>query len=482
DYMMMVIYDGDLDAPVSWFLGNDQTNNWYGIRNQNGEEGFRCFTHDAEHIMKAAERTLGGVVNRTGPYIAGLYFQHSNPQWIHQRLMLVPEYRLRFADHAHKHLFNGGLLTADAAIGRFLARAQQIDMAIIAESARWGTSTLNKDTWQSAINNEVSNFFPSRSGVIISQLKNTRLWDGDVVAPLYPSVGALSFNQHGGSVHKGFSLTMSAPVGSSYIYYTLNGSDPREPLTGNAVGTQYAGPITLSKSVHVKARVLYGGTWSALNEAIFAIGPVVENLRITEIMYHPKYTGDPNDPNEEFIELKNIGPNTLNLNLVKFTEGIHFTFPDVELASGEHIVVVKEHTAFEAKYGTSVNTAEGQYTGSLANDGERIRLEDAIGRTILDFEYGDDWYPITDGGGFSLTMIDPSASAMYGSDEGMVAHWKFDDGSGGTAIDSVGTCDGILVGDTTWTAGRIGTALSFDGYGDYVAVDGGVDALAGNSF
>ena len=40
---------------------------------------------------------------------------------------------------------------------------------------------------------------------------------------------------------------------------------------------------------------------------MFAIGPVAENLRITEIMYHPEDTDDPNDPNEEFIELKNIG-------------------------------------------------------------------------------------------------------------------------------------------------------------------------------
>ncbi|MHC4736489.1 MAG: lamin tail domain-containing protein, partial [Planctomycetota bacterium] len=162
----------------------------------------------------------------------------------------------------------------------------------------------------------------------------------------------------------------------------IDGSDPREPWTGNVVGTQYTppNPITLNKSTHVKSRVLNGGTWSALNEAIFAIGPVAESLRITEIMYHPRNTGDPNDPNEEYIELKNIGPDTLNLNLVRFTEGIDFTFPDIELDRDERVVVVKDQSAFEAKYGTSVNIT-GPYTGSLANDGERIKLVDAIGRT-----------------------------------------------------------------------------------------------------
>ncbi|MHC4543373.1 MAG: lamin tail domain-containing protein [Planctomycetota bacterium] len=182
-------------------------------------------------------------------------------------------------------------------------------------------------------------------------------------------------------------------------------------------------PITFDKSTHVKARVLDGITWSALNEVIFAIGPVANYLRITEIMYHPLNTGDANDPNTEFIELKNIGPDTLNLNLVKFTEGINFTFPDIELDRDERVVVVKDRSAFEAKYGTSVNIA-GQYTGSLANDGERIKLVDAIGRTILDFEYEDDWCPITDGDGFSLTMIEAIDGDLYGWDEGLIAHLK----------------------------------------------------------
>jgi hypothetical protein len=234
--------------------------------------------------------------------------------------------------------------------------------------------------------------------------------------------------------------------------------------------TEYTGtPLTFDMSTQVKARVLDGITWSALNEAVYAIGPVVENLRITEIMYHPLNTGDPNDPNTEFIELKNIGSVTLNLNLVKFTEGINFTFPDIELDPNEFVVVVKDRNAFEAKYGTSINIA-GQYTGSLANDGEKIKLVDALGRTILDFEYKDGWHSITDGDGFSLTIIDPGDSTIYGSVKGLFSHWKFDDGSGTTATDSIGTNNGTLSGNPTWTAGRFDGAISFDGTDDYVSV------------
>jgi hypothetical protein len=164
---------------------------------------------------------------------------------------------------------------------------------------------------------------------------------------------------------------------------------------------EYTGPITLPHSAVVKARVLDGNTWSALNEAVYAVGPVAENLRITEIMYNPP------EPNEEFIELTNIGTEAINLNLVSFTNGIDFTFPNVELASGQYIVVVQDRDAFEAKYGGNINIA-GQYSGRLDNAGERITLEDAIGRTILDFSYKDGWRSITDGEGFSLTIIDPT--------------------------------------------------------------------------
>ena len=244
--------------------------------------------------------------------------------------------------------------------------------------------------------------------------------------------------------------------------------------------TQYAGAINLDKSTLVKARVYDNGTWSALHEAAFAIGPVAENLRITEIMYHPKDTGNPGDPNEEYIELKNTGASTLNLNLVRFTEGIDFTFPDMELGPDECVVVVKDQTVFEAQYGTSVNVA-GVYTGSLANNGERIKLVDAIGQTILDFQYKDGWYPITDGDGFSLTMIEPDDSAVY-SHVGLTAHWKLDDGAGSSiAVDSAGTNNGTLIGDPTWTTGRIAGALSFDGAGDYVSV-APIAALTGSSF
>jgi hypothetical protein len=48
-----------------------------------------------------------------------------------------------------------------------------------------------------------------------------------------------------------------------------------------------------------------------------------------------------------------------------------------------------------------------------------------------------------------------------------ISHWKFDEGSGTTAYDSVGNNHGTIYG-ATWTTGRFNVALSFDGMDDYV--------------
>ena len=92
----------------------------------------------------------------------------------------------------------------------------------------------------------------------------------------------------------------------------------------------------------------------ALNEAVFAVGPVAESLRVSEMMYHPADTGNPNDPNTEYIELTNIASQTINLNLVRFTDGIDYTFPSFELPPGGYCLVVKDLAAFQAKYGSKL--------------------------------------------------------------------------------------------------------------------------------
>lgn len=607
DYMIGVFFTGNRDAPVT--LDGTAANNFFAIRNRDprSRQGWQFFAYDSEHSM------LDVGDNRTTWVSAGSSVEHFNPQWLHQKLSVHPEYRLRFADRVQKHFFNGGVLTPDNAKALCLRRAAQIDLAIINESARWGdhrperlTNPYTRNDWWAEVKGYlVDKFLSARTGIVLNQLK---------AAQLYPQVAAPQFRingspQHGGTVSDGAMLSMTvdapasyvdvvlvgegAPVrvhvplddslglswtertfvpdnawtdgstttgvgyelgsgygnwigtdvgaqmagkatsaycriefdydgsavfeklllrmryddgfiawlngsqvyrtsnitddtppdatasnheasaafeefdlsahldklvvgtnilaihginfstvssdflvqpvligrmldlngGSTPILYTTGGADPRNPGGApNPAALTYSGPVPLHMSVLLKARAFVGGQWSALSEAVFAIGPVHDGLRITEIMYHPA------NPNEEYIELTNIGSEPLNLNCVRFTDGVDFVFPPISLATGDYAVVVRDRAAFEARYGTDVTIA-GQFDGALNNAGERITLVDAAGATIHDFSFDDAWYDITDGPGFSLTVRDARAPlAAWGEKAG----WRPSAAAGGS--------------------------------------------------
>ncbi|MHC4637407.1 MAG: LamG domain-containing protein, partial [Planctomycetota bacterium] len=69
-----------------------------------------------------------------------------------------------------------------------------------------------------------------------------------------------------------------------------------------------------------------------------------------------------------------------------------------------------------------------------------------------------------------MVVLIGTGSARADLTDGLIAHWTFDEGSGGTAYDSVGGNDGTLVNGPIWTTGQIDGALEFDGSNDYVEV------------
>jgi hypothetical protein len=242
-------------------------------------------------------------------------------------------------------------------------------------------------------------------------------------------------------------------------------------IGGNGISPSaqlYTSPVALDKSVRIKVRTLNGSTWSALRQADVSIGFAGETLRISEIMYNP-YA----DPNEEFIELVNNGTDPINLNGIRFSKGIDYTFGDVLLSGGQHLLLVRNQSVFENRYGTGLPVL-GQYGGALDNAGETLRIVDLMGRTVQEVDYNDDWYSLTDGEGFSLTAVDPSYDRTAEIVSGAAARWTFDEASGTAVADSAGAHSGIIYNmqNTTRVPGRQYKALRFDGVDDHIVVPG----------
>ena len=71
---------------------------------------------------------------------------------------------------------------------------------------------------------------------------------------------------------------------------------------------------------------------------------------------------------------------------------------------------------------------------------------------------------------YNRALSGSEVSDLYGASLGPIAHWKLDETSGTTAVDSVGGHDGTLVNGPLWAAGQDGGALDFDGANDEVTV------------
>jgi hypothetical protein len=318
-------------------------------------------------------------------------------------------------------------------------RADQIERAIIAESARWGDAregergergvivpTMTVDHWRAERDNVRDNYMPRSHQLAIERFRA----DG-----LYPATAAPVFNQHGGVVTRSFGIELSAVQGD--VYHTTDGSDPRLP--GGEVSSQatrFQQPLKITGDSVIKARVLHDGQWSPLVEADFVLASDVP-LRITEVNYNPHDANllggmdelDAGNDRFEFIELTNVGEQPIPLGGVRLEQrnvgydeqGIDFVFSAQTLDAGQSVVVARDREAFRSRYGSDVRLAtgddgdasgEGTYGGRLSNNGEQITLVAANGQIIQQFAYGvtAPWPDRSNGKGSSLQVVDVTAS------------------------------------------------------------------------
>ncbi|MDB6070501.1 MAG: hypothetical protein JWL81_1672 [Verrucomicrobiales bacterium] len=431
DYMLHHYFTGHED----WGTQADYNKNWYAIRPKNGT--FKYLPWDQENLLWSPS------VNR----VTGALYP---PTAIHPRVVGNAEYKLLFADRAHRHMVapDGALQPAanSARLDRWTSIVNADAMCL--ESARWGdyrykvhqrsagpytevytwngkwfennvlrSNTTNSNNWLSEINRLKTAYFPARTATVLAQLRT---------AGLYPALNAPQFRNAdddslAGSrtVPAGFRLKMQQPlplpsgtVNGGTVYYTLDGNDPRVAYTTSGELTPgaaaYSVPIVINGTVTVKARVLNGTAWSAMNEAVLTVAGPVPDVRITEIHYNAK--GSLGGSAAEFLEIRNIGSSSVDVGLWSM-EGVRFIIPlGTILAPGARLVVASNDNPviFSSQYpGVSVI---GYYKDSLSNGGETVRLLDARGMVVDSVSYRDSgmWPTAADGSGYSLEKIEQS--------------------------------------------------------------------------
>ena len=212
DYMLLNIWGGNWDWPNKNF--------WFGRRRTADSTGFKFYMWDFENTMgnNRDRSPLNAIAPRSD--IAS--------SWVgepHFRLKTFSEYKLRFADHVQKQFFGAGPLSAQSLVERYRALADEVETAVIAETARWGDDHYRPPQtlvqWQAERDWLLKTYLPQRTAVVLGQLR---------AAGLYPALSAPVALPEGGSVSKDTPIVLKTPA--KWLYYTLDGSDPR--LVGGA--------------------------------------------------------------------------------------------------------------------------------------------------------------------------------------------------------------------------------------------------------
>ena len=235
--------------------------------------------------------------------------------------------------------------------------------------------------------------------------------------PVSSALEPPSFSPAGGLVRSPAQVQVTHANDSGTVFYTIDGSDPRDPLGMVAADARtLSEPLSVNRSLTIRARVRSGTEWSGLSVAAFTADQDFSKLFFSELMYHPKDAGDA----AEFIELKNTGAVPLDLSGLRLRTLENpnlFTFPaGSQIAPGAFVVLVALEAAFRTIH--PIAPFHGIYSGSLDNFADDITLErnGAIAARVSYHTYPP-WQVIPDnhgyfpgdGVGFSLvrTTFDP---------------------------------------------------------------------------
>ena len=200
----------------------------------------------------------------------------------------------------------------------------------------------------------------------------------------YTGISGLSSVTLNGAGDKA-TLTFS-PALTKGIFYTLNVANVAD-LAGNVMTPSQNFPIVFNDNTG--------------------------NVKITEINYNDPQVGI---DSLEYLEIKNLDANTIDIGGWQFTSGITYTFPSgAQILAGQYLILSRMAVNFQAFYGKT--SSQWDANQSLNNAGETITLSNASAVTINTVTYSPalPWDTMPNGHGPSLVLCNENADNSLAS-------------------------------------------------------------------
>jgi hypothetical protein len=169
DYMILNHYGANGD----W----DRTSNWYAGRRHDPAGGYQFFIWDGERTLEQVADDRMDVDD------------DFSPSRLFTRLKDNAEFRALYSERVRRHCTGDGPLTPLVAAERFRRLADALDLAIVAESGRWGSYRndvhpykegpyeryTRNDHWRPEVQRLLKDYFPQRTEVFLKLLEKRGL-------------------------------------------------------------------------------------------------------------------------------------------------------------------------------------------------------------------------------------------------------------------------------------------------------------------
>ncbi len=211
-------------------------------------------------------------------------------------------------------------------------------------------------------------------------------------------------------------VTPGAVVSFNVDFATDNGGDVRVHLADAAGNVRDAVKLTRVAG-RPSQQVFPTGSRQWFTDTTDTRDAQNNPARNTDIVINEIMADPPSGQRDgEFIELYNKGVAAVNVGGWRLDDDVDLTIPaNTMIAPGGYLVLAANAAFLNTNYGGL--SAVGNWSGSLANSGNRVQLKDSFGNLVdqVDYRFGGEWPELAAGDGSSLELANPESDNSVGS-------------------------------------------------------------------